>query len=62
MPQEDIVVINRRILAHVDEVKEGWYKGSFPIYCYKDFVLVEAEISFWVDSFRMVQEAFSALI
>lgn len=61
MPTREMVVINRRILAKEEDMKNGWFKGTFPIYCYKDFVLIESEMVFWVDSFKTLQTAFEKL-
>ena len=61
MPQSDILVINRLILAKEEDLKEGWFTGSFPIYVYKDYVLTQIELVLWVDSFNAIQEAFKLL-
>jgi hypothetical protein len=62
MPEPEIIVINRRILATEEEVKNGWFSGSFPIYCYKNYVLMESEMVFWADSFGRIREAVDELI
>ena len=61
MPEKNIVVINRRILAKEYDIKNGWFTGAFPIYVYKDYVLMESEMVFWVDSFNTIQEVFKKL-
>lgn len=61
MPERNIIVINRLILAKEDDMKEGWFTGSFPIFVYKDYVLTQIELVLWVDSFNAIQEAFKIL-
>jgi len=61
MPESRIIVINRLILAKESDIKEGWFTGSYPIYVYKDYVLMQSEMVFWVESFNMIQESFKKL-
>jgi hypothetical protein len=61
MPEKNMVVINRLILAKEEDIKEGWFAGAFPIYVYKDYILMQSEMVFWVESFNMIQEAFKKL-
>jgi len=61
MPDRNMIVINRLILAKEDDIKEGWFTGSFPIYIYKDYILMQSEMVFWVESFYKIMEAFKVL-
>ena len=61
MPESRIVVINRLILAKESDLKEGRFTDSFLIYVYKDYVLMQSEMVFWVESFNMIQESFKKL-
>jgi hypothetical protein len=61
MPRHDIVVINQRILAKESDIKDGWFTNGFPIFTFKDYVLMEVELVLWVESFKMIQKAFSLM-
>jgi hypothetical protein len=61
MPFGEIVVINRRILAHKNDLDEGWFRSLSPIYYYRDFVLMESQMAFWVSSFKAIVDAFEML-
>ena len=57
MPRNDLVVINRRILLKQGDYEEGRFTNASPIHYYRDYVLVEQEIVFWVESFGKICEA-----
>ena len=56
-PTHDTIVIIQRILAKKDDLKHGWFGNSKTIYEYKNLVLREVEIVFWIDTFDSIMEA-----
>lgn len=60
-PQNDLVVVNQRVLANKQDVSDGWFQNFTQIYSYKEFVLLEVQMVFWVDSFKAVIDSFNML-
>jgi len=61
MPENNIVVINRLLLAKEKDIEDGCFENYKRIYTRKDNVLMREETVFWVESFLMIMEAFRRL-
>jgi hypothetical protein len=44
-PEEGIIVIRRRILAKMEDLRGGWFNRHIPIYIFKEWVIMETELT-----------------
>ena len=55
-PQQDIIVVNQRVLAKQEDIDDGWFENSKTIKKYKNYLLREVQIVFWTKSFDAIIE------